>query len=622
MNSKTTSRCIKGIFCVLLLIMTSSAVAHPALKITIIGVKKEALENVNKRLNSLSNQYHTLTLKQVADFYRQAPEEVKKALAPFGYFKPQVRSQLEKYFPTHAKPQKKTRKPFFSFFRKKKKETPAEKKKRLTVPRWHVIFYVNPGPLLKIQHIDLNITGAGAHDPFFQHLQHDFLLKPGQTFLSATYNNAKQSLFELASQRGYFHAKLLKSVVRVNLKTYRADIVLHFKTGPRYHFGQVTFSKAPFDEAFLYRFVPFQPGQPYTSKLLHQFENALRDSHYFQQALVDLQREKTRDLTIPIHVTLVPVKAKRYTLGIGYSTDIGVHGFASAELRRLTRTGHHLAAYIKPSFFETKGRIEYIIPGENPTTDSYKLSAAILKEFQTRPSTSRSSRRKNPVGEEQGQNVSYSYTTTLNGWQKTLALTFLDARFHNTGQALRNAHFLFPSLLVLKLKSDDILHPTQGYRISILLRGASNDIASTHSFLQARLDAKLLKKLTEYHRVILRGSVGYTDINDIFNLPISLQFLEGGATSVRGYAFQSIGPGKALLVGSAEFQQKVIDNWYAVVYFDAGQVSPRLTGRFNRSVGVGAVWLSPIGAVGLSLARKINHPDKSLHIVLSIGPQL
>ena len=70
---------------------------------------------------------------------------------------------------------------------------------------------------------------------------------------------------------------------------------------------------------------------------------------------------------------------------------------------------------------------------------------------------------------------------------------------------------------------------------------------------------------------------------NIFQLPLSLQLLAGGSDSIRGYQFQSIGPGKKLVIGSVELQQEIKEDWYLNVFFDAGDVYVPTKRSFNKS---------------------------------------
>ena len=149
------------------------------------------------------------------------------------------------------------------------------------------------------------------------------------------------------------------------------------------------------------------------------------------------------------------------------------------------------------------------------------------------------------------------------------------------------------------------------------------------SFLQARLDAKYIHKLLPSNRIILRSSLGATAINNVRNLPLSLQFLAGGTQSVRGYSYQSLGPGKFLFVGSIEFQQTIYREWGAAVYFDFGNALDHLQSNLNDfakdlkpSVGFGIVRSSPIGPIQIGIAKGLDHRTRPYRLVFSMGPDL
>ena len=64
----------------------------------------------------------------------------------------------------------------------------------------------------------------------------------------------------------------------------------------------------------------------------------------------------------------------------------------------------------------------------------------------------------------------------------------------------------------------------------------------------------------------------------MFQLPLSLQLIAGGSDSIRGFDFQSIGPGKRKYVVSLEVQQQVVENWFVTGFGDLGYA---LKKRFN-----------------------------------------
>ena len=134
--------------------------------------------------------------------------------------------------------------------------------------------------------------------------------------------------------------------------------------------------------------------------------------------------------------------------------------------------------------------------------------------------------------------------------------------------------------------------------------------------------------LAENFTVLLNGVLGYGGgIGDTNDLPIIDNFYAGGIRSVRGYESNTLGPrdskneplgGDLLMTGNAELilplpfledarQVRVTG------FFDAGNVfGPGDTfavSELRTSVGLSAIWLSPLGALTFSAAQPLN--DKS-----------
>jgi translocation and assembly module TamA len=94
---------------------------------------------------------------------------------------------------------------------------------------------------------------------------------------------------------------------------------------------------------------------------------------------------------------------------------------------------------------------------------------------------------------------------------------------------------------------------------------------------------------------------------------------------VRGYGYQTLGPGTKLAVASAELQQAVYEDWYVGVFFDAGNAADSFDhySDIKKSTGAGLIYMSPVGPIELSIARAIADPsNKPLHFQLSMGPDL
>ena len=85
-----------------------------------------------------------------------------------------------------------------------------------------------------------------------------------------------------------------------------------------------------------------------------------------------------------------------------------------------------------------------------------------------------------------------------------------------------------------------------------------------------------------------------------FWLPPDQRFYAGGSATVRGFRYQSVGPqfpdsnptgGTAVSAATVEFRQRILGNYGAVAFVDAGQVSANGV-PFSNTGGSGPAWAS------------------------------
>jgi translocation and assembly module TamA len=556
------------------LLIIPSAEAGQILKFKIMGVAGPALQNIQERLTALETSYgHELSAAEVNDFYKKTPDNILKALEPFGYFKATILHQ-------QLLDQK---------------------------GEWTAYFVIKPGPQLRITAIDVSLSSSGKNDPELQKLIADFPLKPGQPFLADAYEKAKNVLFQTANDQGYLQAVLDTAQVKVNLHTYSAAIILHLNTGRRFYFGSVTFGSSPFSPDFLQRFITFHQGEPFSSKTLLTFQQDLNKSRYFQQAIVSPDIKHPDGNQVPIHVALTVPKAKQYNIGVGYGTFTGPRITIGTDYRRIGTNGQHFTTQIKISSVLSGVAAKYFIPGKNPLTDQYAISADAQKFTP-----------KN--GQSFSEKFSGSYIKTIHEWQHTLSLNYLIERFRVENDPSEVSRILYPSYALSRIKMDNLINPTNGTSFNFSLQGASENVVSSTSFIQSEIKGKYIFSPTDLSRVIVRGDLGYTVVNDLSRLPLTLNFFAGGLGSVRGYPISSIGPGRYLETASAEFQHRIYGDFSGAVFYDVGTATNHFNNPLFRGEGVGAIYNSVIGPVTVYVGRAMSKRGKPLNVQLSIGP--
>lgn len=561
------------IITILFLSCTSNALAYDQiLRTEVTGISGAALTNVKERLQVVQEAMGShLDDAAIQDFIKTAPTNIEAALQPYGYFKAQVHTHLTQ----HANV-------------------------------WTSSFHIIPGPLLTITSVAINLTGPGKNDPVIEKFVADFPLKPGQVFLASQYEKAKDLLFQTVNEQGYVKAILIKKEIQINIQKYTAHIILQLETGKRYYFGPVLFNKNALAPEFLGRFNHFADNEPFSSEKLLKFQRDLSNCHYFQQVDVNPDLTQVIDNKVPINVNVTVPKSQRYSVGVGYGTFTGPRLTLAADWRRVTNTGQHFNVEMKLSSVLSGITAKYFIPGKNPLTDQYVLGANIQK-FSPKNGNSFS------------QTLSASYVKGFQDWQTTTSLSYLMERFSIHPQPTRSSNLLIPNFSIAHLKADDLLYPRFGRSLNFTLQGAAEKVLSTTSFIQSEIKGKYIFSPTLDSRVILRGDLGYTVVDDLHKLPLTLQFVAGGLNTVRGFPLDTLGPGRYLRVASIEYQHKIIGNWNGAIFYDIGNASNNFTGPLNRGDGIGIIYKSLLGPAKFYVGRAETKPGKPFNFEFSIG---
>ena len=539
----------------------------------LMGLEGDVLDNVQTRLDIANSALGAApSAEDIQQFYQQATDNILEAMQPYGYYQPTISPQLQQ-----------------------------------NGDQWQATFSIQPGTEIRIHHISVGIVGPGKHDPEFLDLLKNFPLKEGNILLTEEYNQAKKALFDIAEHRGYMAAQLLQHEIRIDLKQYTADIILHFDSGEQFYFGAINFSKTPFSEHFLRRFIRFQPNSPYSTQDILRLQDDLARSGYFQQVNIDAVIDNAEDQQIPIDIHLEPRRLQGYALGAGYGTDTGIRGTVAWELRRLNANGHRLQLFAQGSPIQNTLQAQYLIPGQRPAYDQYSLGASLFN-LDLPNSSSRAAL------------LTAAAITEHNRWRRIVSINALYERFRNLGFSTQKSFILYPQFNWQIINADSLTFPSAGYRLAISVLGGAKSVLSDIDFAQASLEAKGIYTLFNNTRLIARGSFGYTAINDILQLPTSLQFFTGGSESVRGYSYLSLGPGKILVTASGEIQQRVFGKWYLAAFYDAGNAIDTFPLLLQQSIGAGIIRETLIGPVRLYLAKALSVEGKPTRVVFSLGP--
>ncbi len=552
-----------------------------AVKVEVTGVEGERRANV-LALSSLARQagQGELEIRQVERLFARAEREIAGALEPFGLYRPEVDSELDR----DAAP-------------------------------WRAIYNIDPGPQIVVGELQFEILGAARQDDLFTALEVFFPLAGGTAFSHPEWQATKAALLDLGAERGYFDARLTVHQVRIDLDRYRADLELRYDSGPRYRYGEVRIEQDFLQPELIEAYVSLTRGAPVDLLELLRLQARLSGTPYFQGVEVRPLIEERAAGEVPIELRLVPRRRLGYEAGLGYGTDTGPRVTFALDLRRLNRRGHHALVSGKIAAAERRVTASYVLPRVRSVSSNLRLSAGWRELV---PSSS----------DTQTSFLTLSRDRRRGRWGEVVSLSYQRHQF-TIGNDDDVTRLLIPGLAYSRVEADDRRIATRGYRLSLELDGALAGGPSDAGFLRLRLGGKVVRKLAERWRVIGRGEVGYLAADDFRLLPPTVRFFTGGDGSVRGFGFQEIGArdelsdqllgGKALTVLSAELEWRFFETWGAAVFLDAGNASDSFGDRLERGAGLGARWYLPIGLLRIDAAWALSRDSRPLRLHLGVG---
>lgn len=581
-----------------LLIPAQFSFAERQLSVVIEGItNKKALENAQNatELYQLNGKEAPSDLR-IQWLYEEGAKEIIDALQPYGYYRADVKGNLL-YEGNTVK----------------------------------VVYQVTPNERIPIGELNLGITDLDAiktrptKEAMSEYQAFDSILtstkmKVGAPLNHTQYESTKSKLSQKASELGYFDAYYPEHQILVNLDDYKAYIDLEMTLGERYVFGNTTFHQEYFDNAFLERFlIGMKESNDYSDQKLVKLQSSFNESNYFEDAVI-VPKINAQDKDVPLDIYLRLRKQRTLTLGLGYSSDIGLKTMGGMTWHYVNPYGHRLVTSFLLAQKKRDALINYQIPGTDPLKDQYNIFAKYDYE----------------------DTSTKDYTTYMVGVSKErireqykygYSLHYQYDKFRDFDGSKQNSRYLVPTIYGEWKTAPVIPFDQFGLIIDGQLRGASGKVLSTTTFLQAQLGATAFVPLGENNRFILRGAAGYTKIRDrdIPRLPPSLRFYAGGDNSVRGYKYDGIGDkgyngdiygGKKLIVGSVEYEHKIIPSLSVVAFVDAGDAyNSKLELKYG--AGAGVRWYSPIGTVKLDLAHGFDKEyGDTIRLHLNINSEL
>jgi translocation and assembly module TamA len=489
---------------------------------------------------------------------------------------------------------------------------------------------VEPGVVFAVRRLVIRYEGTPPFDDDQEQARAAISLQPGMDAVAAKVIDQERQLGARLRQLGYPYAQATGREVIGDKEDKTISVRYTVKSGPRVRFGDVAIPDGlRTSYRYLNRINSTVAGTLFDPAALALYNSRLSETRLFNKSIaklsdapvaVDADGTEVRD----VELQLTERKRNTLTLGVGFDTSEGFGVDAELLRRNLTRRGDLLTATARAAERELGLELVWRRPNVIEYGKGLRISASASDENTDafNQVTGRVG-----VGYEVIKSPEFQYNYGA------------DARYiRQSGEsARRDFQVLSLSGAVLIDESDSLLDPRRGWR-------AEGRLKPTYSFSPDGPDVPYVRAvgqlrgyvpLSSQGRFVAAGRlrlgtlVGAT----VADVPGEDRFYSGGGGSVRGYAFQAIGPfdandvplgGRSLTEGSIEARARVTTNIGVVGFVDAGTVSNEeypTFDNFRLGAGIGVRYITPAGPLRLDIATPLNPSgrDEAVQVYISIG---
>ena len=495
----------------------------------------------------------------------------------------------------------------------------------------NVIFSIRPGTRYTLATILL--PGLAIAERQAPQLQTAFPIAVGDPVDADKIVAAQTSLATALGEHGFPFANVEEPQLTIDHETRKGDLEIVVRAGGYRRFGGIQLDG--------------ETNRIFTAKHLMRIARFDRDDVYQVSDVEDLRR------AIVATGLASSVEVKPVDAGDGEHADIAV-SVAPAPMRTVageigygTGEGYRLeASWQHRNFFPPEGAVtargllgtkEQAIGVAYRRNNFWRRDNILSAAFSFRHQEYDAYQAKTislTAGLERQSNLLYQKK-----WAWSVGTELLASRERDYfGKSLRlvNRDYLIAALPVSVIydASDDLLDPTRGFRLGARV---SPEVAwqgnSAYTYARTQVDGSIYWPMSDKVVIASRARLGsILGGVDSDRIAPSRRFYAGGGASVRGYAYQAIGPrdpdndpvgGKSLAEFSLEARIRM--GVFGVVPFvDAGNIStgflPKM-GNIRYGAGLGLRYYSTFGPIRIDVGTPINRQagDSRITVYVSLG---
>ena len=497
------------------------------------------------------------------------------------------------------------------------------------------VIVVTPGPRFALDQPRVDWLETPPDDATAQEILDAVQIKPDSPGRAADVIAMEGRVVSGLNRRGYADAAAGTRRVVVDHAVFQVQPTYRIESGERVRLDGVRLeTRGPTRPAWVAGLAPWNEGDVYDPEDVAELERRLLETGVYDGVSVALSpRDQVDDRGLrPIVVSLTDRPRRILEAGVSYSTVEGPGVDALWTWHNRFGRADTLRFVARAAQIDSRIGADLSLPHWRRPGQTLRLGGAALHE-----DTDAYDRTAMNLNAELRQRFAatswYSYGVALDGGM------YKETRFDPVSggpvDVERDLVMLTGRAGFSLDRSNDPLDPRRGWRVSGSVQPTAVTGDDDVYFLRLDTTGSAYLPLQDQGRTVLaaRVRVGSVIGADEFLVPSDRLFYSGGGGSVRGYAYQGVGPrltdntprgGLSLFETSIEVRRDIGENFGAVVFVDGGAVgfqeTPNLS-NMRYGAGFGVRYRLPFGPIRADVAFPLDkrEGDADFQLYISIG---
>lgn len=492
------------------------------------------------------------------------------------------------------------------------------------------IVRIEPGTRFVIADPHVAWVGAAPADAVRQAGEAAVRLEAGQPGRAADVIAAEGRVVAAVTARGYADAAADPREVVVDHADHTVRPEFRIRAGELVRLNGLSLvGESRTNRRWLERLAPWTSGDPYDPEDVAELERRLLDTAVYESVTVALapKDQATAEGLRPVIVSLADRKRRTLELGASYSTSEGTGLDARWTRYNVLGRADTLAILARLADLDSRLAADLTLPHWRRAQQTLTVGA---DAYQTR-TDAYDERGLGGHADVQRRFGKTSYVTV----GMALDYSQTDEKQGGLIRSTRNLLIATGLAAVALDRSDDPLDPKRGWRMDGRAEPTLLTGDTTLPYVRTQVQGSLYFPFDDQGRTVVatRLRVGSIVGGALPEVPAPRRFYAGGGGSVRGYAYQAVGPrladntpagGLSLVEGSIELRRKIVGPWGLAAFVDAGAVGSDPTPAFDNlsaGAGLGVRYDLGFGPIRADIAIPISKrsTDAPFQIYLSIG---